>query len=83
MRLTLKIWRQPDSASAGGMHTYDVEDVSPDMSFLEMLADDTSLPLVRRKPSSNCNTSDNCGAVRKIFQHFRIKAIISTGSDPL
>jgi succinate dehydrogenase / fumarate reductase, iron-sulfur subunit len=37
VRLTLKIWRQPDSASAGGMHTYDVEDVSPDMSFLEML----------------------------------------------
>jgi len=37
VRLTLKIWRQPDSASAGMMHTYDVDDVSPDMSFLEML----------------------------------------------
>jgi succinate dehydrogenase / fumarate reductase iron-sulfur subunit len=37
VRLTLKIWRQPDSASAGKMHTYDVDDVSPDMSFLEML----------------------------------------------
>jgi succinate dehydrogenase / fumarate reductase iron-sulfur subunit len=37
VRLTLKIWRQPDSASAGTMHAYDVDDVSPDMSFLEML----------------------------------------------
>jgi succinate dehydrogenase / fumarate reductase iron-sulfur subunit len=37
MRLTLKIWRQPDSASAGAMHTYDVDDISEDMSFLEML----------------------------------------------
>ena len=35
MRLTLKIWRQPDSASAGAMHTYDIDGVSEDMSFLE------------------------------------------------
>ncbi|MDP3891763.1 succinate dehydrogenase/fumarate reductase iron-sulfur subunit [Nocardioides sp.] len=37
MKLTLKIWRQPDGATAGAMHTYQLEDVSPDMSFLEML----------------------------------------------
>ena len=37
MKVTLKIWRQPDAASAGAMHTYQVDDVSPDMSFLEML----------------------------------------------
>jgi succinate dehydrogenase / fumarate reductase, iron-sulfur subunit len=37
VRLTLKIWRQPDSSSAGAMHAYEVDDVSPDMSFLEML----------------------------------------------
>ena len=37
MNLTLKIWRQPDAASTGAMHTYDIEDVSADMSFLEML----------------------------------------------
>jgi succinate dehydrogenase / fumarate reductase iron-sulfur subunit len=37
MKLTLKIWRQPDAASAGEMHTYDLDDVSEDMSFLEML----------------------------------------------
>ena len=37
MNLTLKIWRQPDTASAGRLHTYQVEDISPDMSFLEML----------------------------------------------
>jgi succinate dehydrogenase / fumarate reductase iron-sulfur subunit len=37
MKLTLKIWRQPDAVTEGSMHTYHVEDVSPDMSFLEML----------------------------------------------
>ena len=37
MNLTLKIWRQPDAVSAGAMHTYELADVSPDMSFLEML----------------------------------------------
>jgi succinate dehydrogenase / fumarate reductase iron-sulfur subunit len=37
VKLTLKIWRQPDAATAGSMHSYDVDDVSEDMSFLEML----------------------------------------------
>ncbi len=37
MRLTLNIWRQPNSASAGAMHTYQLDGVSEDMSFLEML----------------------------------------------
>ena len=37
MRLTLRIWRQEDAASDGAMRTYEVEDISPDMSFLEML----------------------------------------------
>lgn len=37
MNLTLHIWRQKDRGSAGRMETYPVSDVSPDMSFLEML----------------------------------------------
>ena len=37
MKLTLKIWRQENSQSAGAMHTYEVDDISEDMSFLEML----------------------------------------------
>jgi succinate dehydrogenase / fumarate reductase iron-sulfur subunit len=37
VRLTLKIWRQASSSAAGAMHTYELDDVSPDMSFLEML----------------------------------------------
>ena len=37
MNLTLKIWRQPDAAAEGAIHTYQLDDVSPDMSFLEML----------------------------------------------
>lgn len=37
MNLTLRIWRQPDPQNKGRMITYRVTDVSPDMSFLEML----------------------------------------------
>jgi succinate dehydrogenase / fumarate reductase iron-sulfur subunit len=37
MKLTLKIWRQADRQSAGAMHTYDLDGVAEDMSFLEML----------------------------------------------
>ena len=37
MRLTLKIWRQPNAEAAGAMKTYDLDGVSTDMSFLEML----------------------------------------------
>lgn len=37
MNLTLKIWRQKDAASEGRLVTYQAKDVSPDMSFLEML----------------------------------------------
>ncbi|GAA3420881.1 MULTISPECIES: succinate dehydrogenase/fumarate reductase iron-sulfur subunit [Streptosporangium] len=37
MNLTLKVWRQRGPEDKGRMVTYRVEDVSPDMSFLEML----------------------------------------------
>lgn len=37
MRLTLKIWRQRNNQSKGDFVTYQLPDVNPDMSFLEML----------------------------------------------
>ncbi|MCZ4410387.1 succinate dehydrogenase/fumarate reductase iron-sulfur subunit [Cryomorphaceae bacterium 1068] len=37
MNLTLKVWRQKGPEAKGSMETYPVSDVSPDMSFLEML----------------------------------------------
>jgi succinate dehydrogenase / fumarate reductase iron-sulfur subunit len=37
LTLLLKIWRQPDAASPGRLVNYTVTDVSPDMSFLELL----------------------------------------------
>ena len=37
MKLTLQVWRQAWGAASGSMQTYIAEDVSPDMSFLEML----------------------------------------------
>ena len=37
MKLYLKIWRQTDSDSNGSIVDYKISDVSPDMSFLEMM----------------------------------------------
>jgi len=37
MNLTLIVWRQPDAKSPGNFVTYQVQGVTPDMSFLEML----------------------------------------------
>lgn len=37
MNLKLKIWRQKDAKDKGRMVDYNITDVSPDMSFLEML----------------------------------------------
>ena len=37
MDLTLKIWRQTGPTDKGALVTYEVTDISPDMSFLEML----------------------------------------------
>ncbi|OXM67085.1 MULTISPECIES: succinate dehydrogenase/fumarate reductase iron-sulfur subunit [Amycolatopsis] len=37
MKLVLKIWRQKDAADRGRLVRYEVDDLSPDMSFLEVL----------------------------------------------
>ena len=37
MNLTLRVWRQKDAADPGRFIDYQAKDVSPDMSFLEML----------------------------------------------
>ena len=37
MRLNLRIWRQAGPAATGRLEDYTADDVSPDMSFLEML----------------------------------------------
>ncbi|MCG6156041.1 succinate dehydrogenase/fumarate reductase iron-sulfur subunit [Rubinisphaera margarita] len=37
MKLTLHIWRQPNTEAAGEFKTYELSDVSEHMSFLEML----------------------------------------------
>ncbi len=37
MNLTLRVWRQKNSNTPGQFVTYEAKDVSPDMSFLEML----------------------------------------------
>jgi len=47
MKLKLKIWRQRDTSSSGHLKDYPVDDISPDMSFLEML-DILNLSLVKK-----------------------------------
>tara|TARA_B100000941_G_scaffold156020_1_gene110700 strand:- start:748 stop:1494 length:747 start_codon:yes stop_codon:yes gene_type:complete len=37
MKLKLKIWRQPNNETKGKMINYKIDNVSPDMSFLEMM----------------------------------------------
>ena len=37
MNITLRIWRQKDTDTAGQFVTYQVKEVTPEMSFLEML----------------------------------------------
>ena len=37
MRFTLRIWRQKNAGERGRLVTYPIDDVSPNMSFLEML----------------------------------------------
>ena len=39
MKLRLHIWKQPDRDAGGRFEAYEVVDVTPDMSFLEMLDD--------------------------------------------
>jgi succinate dehydrogenase / fumarate reductase iron-sulfur subunit len=37
MRLVLHVWRQENANAKGRFEKYEVDDISPDMSFLEML----------------------------------------------
>ena len=37
MKLFLKIWRQSNADSDGNFKNYEIEDITPDMSFLEMM----------------------------------------------
>lgn len=37
MKFLLRVWRQPNATSRGSLVDYEAADVSPDMSFLEML----------------------------------------------
>ena len=37
MKLTLKVWRQANATAPGKMVIYPIDEVSPDMSFLEMM----------------------------------------------
>ena len=46
MKVTLEVWRQAGPEQQGGFRTYEVDGVSPDMSFLELL-DELNERLIR------------------------------------
>ncbi len=48
MKLTLKIWRQQNTKAKGKFETYQLDDVSPNSSFLEML-DQLNEQLINKK----------------------------------
>ena len=37
MKLYLKIWRQTNADSNGSFQNYEIDEITPDMSFLEMM----------------------------------------------
>jgi succinate dehydrogenase / fumarate reductase iron-sulfur subunit len=51
MKLKLKIWRQKNSTSKGSIVNYDVDNISPNMSFLEML-DQLNSTLIKNDEST-------------------------------
>ena len=54
LNLNLKIWRQRGPESKGEFEDYELENVSPDMSFLEMLDVLNSQLEAYRFPESDC-----------------------------
>jgi succinate dehydrogenase / fumarate reductase iron-sulfur subunit len=57
MNLTLYVWRQKDPQDPGRLVRYDARDISPDMSFLEML-DVVNQDLIRRSEEPIAFDSD-------------------------
>ena len=53
MNINLKIWRQGSSATKGGLRAYRLENIDPNISFLEML-DILNIKLVKEKKRSSC-----------------------------
>ena len=47
MKITLKVWRQKNAASRGELRTYELNEISPDMSFLELF-DILNTDLIRK-----------------------------------
>jgi succinate dehydrogenase / fumarate reductase iron-sulfur subunit len=65
MKLKLKIWRQESKDAKGAFKNYDIDNISPDSSFLEML-DQLNESLVDKIEKPVCFDSDCregiCGA---------------------
>ena len=52
MNINLKIWRQSSDSKSGGVKKYRLENIDPNISFLEML-DILNIKLVKEKKRSS------------------------------
>jgi succinate dehydrogenase / fumarate reductase, iron-sulfur subunit len=81
MKIRLKIWRQKNSKAKGEFATYDLDGVSPEMSFLEMLdALNTKLIKERKDPVAfdhDCREGicGSCGMYINGYPHGPVKGI--------
>ena len=53
MNINLKVWRQQSGAKKGSTKTYRLENIDPNISFLEML-DILNIKLVKEKKRPRC-----------------------------
>ena len=71
MDFTLKIWRQENANAKGRFETYQLKDISPDCSFLEML-DILNQQLINKFEKPVCFDHDCregiCGACGLVYQ---------------
>jgi succinate dehydrogenase / fumarate reductase, iron-sulfur subunit len=81
MKIRLKIWRQKNSKAKGEFHNYELDGVSPEMSFLEMLdALNTKLIKERKEPVAfdhDCREGicGSCGMYINGYPHGPVKGI--------
>ena len=69
MNLTLKVWRQPAPNASGPLVEYEARDISPDMSFLEMLDVVNERLILKRRDADRVRSRLPRGDLRHVRHH--------------
>ena len=84
MKFLLRIWRQPNAKSPGKLVDYEVRDISPNTSFLEMLdilneqlLDRGEEPIAFDSDFRQCSEvgTDVCASTVDVGRRFRIRGM--------